>query len=151
MIEHHGLDELIIKLDRMTENLNGEETIEMNEYRAMKFRDYLIQQMRADGLGLEPIKDPSHPPLYDSGELANHSNIKRGEGTNVLVGYFSSDSGRPHGSKITYTQIAILQTHGYRAGKTRVVPRPFLYIAARMFQDEGQDKKAVREYTSRKK
>ncbi len=119
---------------------------ELNRKRANAFRDFLIDSLRNGTIPVEPIKDESHKPLYDTGKLAENCEVEEISAWIYKVGYFDTNKNKPDGTTLTYPEIAIVQSSGFNNGRAVVVPRPFFDIAWRMWNESGKDEKIVDEW-----
>lgn len=141
----HGLDEVFEVFMKLEDKFSPSEQARINLKRGLKFRQFVIDKLQSGQLDLEPIKDPSHFPLYNTGDLAEEIEVKLFNDGKVRVGYFSSNGRSPANSKLTYSEIANLQSNGFNAKGTIVPPRPFLQIAARIYKYSGRDARVRRE------
>lgn len=137
-----NIRDIVGVLDAKKNNMSPVNIENLNRKRGETFRRFMIQKMMSDELGLTPIDNPDHPPLYDTGYFAENSEV-RVNGEAVNVGYFSDNSEGPEGAKITYTDIAILQTTGFNVKHRIIPPRPFMDIALRMYKETSIDKKII--------
>lgn len=145
MVKVEGLGEVIARIEGFKKKFSREERLRINQIRAESFRDFMQTALRSGSLMLTPIKDPSHPPLYDTGQLAQRIITEVDtDGVSVNVGFFAKNGDSPPGSRLTYTQLAILHSHGFHAGTYKVPPRPFMSIGLRRYKDEKIDNKIVK-------
>lgn len=145
MIKASGLNELIKTLTVIKNNLKEDQINKLNKERGKSFKKFMTKNLKNGTIPLEPIKDQSHNPLYDTGRLADQIDVKIVDNS-VDVGYFEENTERPEGTELTYTEIAIVQSHGFNTGKVVVPPRPFLDIGFRMYEESGQDEILVNEF-----
>ncbi len=150
----------------------------LNEKRAKAFRIMAIDDTKYNRLKLKKnqpatvkIQGWYHAPEYFTGALLKAMEIMTNDDLSVDAGYLPSNKKKPKNSKITYTQIALLQTTGFRIPlqgekgervrrflaahgifmkKTknflRVSPRPFLQRGAERFDAKGLDTKIINQY-----
>jgi hypothetical protein len=89
-------------------------------HRAKTYRNMAVNWVKIDFLGLmrhsgaTEILTGKHSPEFLTGALIDHMKVKPHGKTEADVGYFKEDNDRPKNTRITYTQIAILQHTGYR-------------------------------------
>lgn len=151
----------------------------MNFARAGAFKERSTNDTKAGNLRLQPntpatvkIQGTKHNPEYFTGKLLSEMQIKDTDLQTVDAGYFVSDT-KKGSPKLTYYQIAIIQTMGYRIplqgakgervrnwlarkgvfpSKDKefltVPPRPFLYNAHSNALTNGVDEKVVNKYMS---
>ncbi len=167
-----GMKELIADLDVVMKRIDQND---VNKQRAEAFKMFMNTEVSSEGLGLAPLSEASikirgsHPVMFNSGKLLEAIKIRKvPKQTAVDVGFFEGGRKAPE-SKLTYTQIAILQHTGFRipvgaeekgvrvrkylahfgifpsSSKAflSVPARPFLYLAAEKFVSSGEDQQII--------
>lgn len=112
----------------------------INLSRATRFREYTIEKMKSNSLGLIAIlprtiarrKANLGGVLYDTAELAEDMKAKN-IGQNAEAGYYSDDTKKHSGSSATSHDIAVI--HSTHTKK----PRPFLLNSAVRFEYKEDD------------
>lgn len=145
MIDVEGLKKITKTLDNIIEELDEKKIDKLNLKRGNRFREFMINNLQRGLIPLEPIRDQSHNPLYDTGKLAEEIEVKLVD-KSVEVGYFESNTNRPEGTELTYTEIAIVQSLGFNNGRGVVLPRPFLNIGLRLYSETDIDDRIVDEF-----
>lgn len=85
------------------------------------FVKFTKNQLMENGLSLAPnsgatkkIQQAEHNPLSFTGGLAGSMESRMNADKSCSAGFFGDNTTKPEGSKLTYTQIAILQSSGFR-------------------------------------
>lgn len=107
---------LIKKLSNMEKKFSKTNITKLNKKRAEKFKEFTIEQVRSDSLGLKKISSATvkistvgdHSPMYATGGLLDAMQIKNDKATSgVLVGYMDDTATNPETGK-SYKEIAVL-------------------------------------------
>ena len=170
-----GVESLNICIDKLANGLNPEI---LNRERARVFIKYTRQKLQEGSLGLSPntgattkIQGSSHQPLSFTGGLAREMDFLVTKDKSVEAGWFAWNGARPKGSKLSYTQLALLHTTGFRVPltgdkgarvrrylasqgiyvrKTKtfliVKPRPFFHNSLKRYTVANKDYKVVKKY-----
>ena len=177
MIKIKGLSSLLSTIKKIGKIPDNKK--ELNLERGREFKKFTAKQVKSGGLGLKKNTDLTiylqgfeHPPLDSTGGLIRAMKIKRMPKDNYDVGYFvGEDPRKPAKSKISYAQIALLQSAGYRVplqgDKGRrvrawfaarkvffkknkqfliVAPRPFVTASAKKYEIADIDNKIIKRY-----
>ena len=138
-----GHKEFIRKLKNLEKKFRREEKTKVNKLRAEKFKEFTIEQVKSNSLGLEKISDATikissigaHTPLYETGRLLELMEIKEEKGFTgaVKVGYITDKPKNEKGYPLR--KIAMLQTTGYRVPAKNI--DKFMKMRAFLFYEHG--------------